>query len=57
MAGKVSVGLRGDVGGLMRGRKEMEATEGRSSPTGGHGGQEKKLWVADAELWRGYGLL
>jgi hypothetical protein len=54
---QASVGLRGDVGRLKHGRKEMEATRRRSSPTGGHGGQEKKLRTAEAELWRGDGLL
>jgi hypothetical protein len=47
---QASVGLRGDVGRLRRGRGEIEATGRRSSPTGGHGGQEKKLGTAEAEL-------
>jgi hypothetical protein len=33
----------GDEGRLRCGQEEMEATRGRSSPTTGHGRQEKKL--------------
>jgi hypothetical protein len=54
---QASVGQRGDVGRLRRGREEMEATGGRSSPSDGHGGQEKKFGAMELRELAFYRLL